>query len=270
MVVLGIETSCDETAAAVVSGGKILSNVVTSSVPLHEKFGGVIPEIASRFHIEYINQVVKKALKKARKTFKDIELIAVTDSPGLPGSLITGVSFAKALSYSLGIPLLLLDHLRAHLQANFLTEEGAKVKFPFIGVVVSGGHTNIFVCRSFGDFKLIGRTRDDAIGEAFDKVARVLGIGYPGGPKIEKYARKFKKGSSIKIAPITAVFLSLSGTIQGKMTTGNLVPSFLMNSFSMGSPLRVLRKDSNVTCSELLCFTDKYSPKLIFFNSSRE
>jgi len=198
MVVLGIETSCDETAAAVVSDGKALSNVVTSSVPLHEKFGGVIPEIASRFHVEYINQVVKKALKKARKTFKDIELIAVTDSPGLPGSLITGVSFAKALSYSLGIPLLLLDHLRAHLQANFLTEEGSKVKFPFIGVVVSGGHTNIFVCRSFEDFKLIGRTRDDAIGEAFDKVAKVLGIGYPGGPKIEKYARKFRKGSPIK------------------------------------------------------------------------
>ena len=197
MVTLGIETSCDETAVAVVQNGQILSCIVSSSVSLHEKYGGVIPEIASRFHIEYINKVTKKALKKAKKTFKDLDLIAVTDAPGLPGSLLAGKSFAKALSYSLNVPLVPVDHLASHLYANFLIRKRLPIRFPFIGVVVSGGHTNIFVCRSFKDFKTIGKTRDDAIGEAFDKVAKLLGIGYPGGPKIEKYAKRFMGKSPI-------------------------------------------------------------------------
>lgn len=197
MVTLGIETSCDETAAAVVRNGQILSSVVTSSIPLHEKYGGVIPEIASRFHIEYINQVSKKALKRARISFKDLELVAVTEEPGLPGSLIAGNSFAGALSYSLEIPLIAVNHLAAHLFANCLIQKRQSPRFPFVGVVVSGGHTNIFICKSFEDLELIGRTRDDAIGEAFDKVAKVLGIGYPGGPAIEKYAKKLAKKSPL-------------------------------------------------------------------------
>ncbi|OGW75042.1 MAG: tRNA (adenosine(37)-N6)-threonylcarbamoyltransferase complex transferase subunit TsaD [Omnitrophica bacterium RBG_13_46_9] len=191
MVTLGIETSCDETAAAVGKGGRILSNIVSSSVPFHREFGGVIPEIASRFHIEYIDRVTKQALKKAKKTPGDLDLIAVTERPGLPGSLLVGIAFAKALSYSLGIPLVPVDHLLAHLYANFLTRDASLIRFPFVGAVVSGGHTNIFICRSWKDFKIIGEAKDDAIGEAFDKVAKILGIGYPGGPNIEKYARRF-------------------------------------------------------------------------------
>jgi len=193
MITLGIETSCDETASSVVENGRMLSSIVSSSVSLHEKFGGVIPEVASRFHIEYINRVAKKALKKGRKTLSDLDLIAVTENPGLPGSLIVGTSFAKALGRSLEIPVLSVDHLQAHLYANLLDRKNAKrIAFPFIGVVVSGGHTNIFVCHSLQEFDIIGRTKDDAIGEAFDKVAKILGIGYPGGPRIEKYARRFK------------------------------------------------------------------------------
>lgn len=197
MITLGIETSCDETAAAVVRNGRILSNIVSSSVPLHKKYGGVIPEIASRFHIEYISRVTKKALKGAKVTLGDLDQIAVTEAPGLPGSLLTGKSFAKALSYSLGIPLVGVNHLVAHLYANFLVKRPSAVHFPFVGAVVSGGHTNIFVSKSFGELALLGRTKDDAIGEAFDKVAKILGIGYPGGPRIEKYARGFTKRNPI-------------------------------------------------------------------------
>ena len=199
MITLGIETSCDETGAAVVEDGRILSNIVSSSVPLHEKYGGVVPEIASRFHIEYINQVTKRALRKARKAFKDLDLIAVTDSPGLPGSLLTGKSFAKALGFALGIPCLTVDHLAAHLYVNFLVEKRLPVQFPFVGVVVSGGHRNIFICKSASDIETIGRTKDDAIGEAFDKVAKILGIGYPGGPRIEKYARTGARLKAIRL-----------------------------------------------------------------------
>jgi N6-L-threonylcarbamoyladenine synthase len=189
MIALGIETSCDETGAAIVKDGRILSNILSSSVSLHEKYGGVIPEIASRFHVEYINKVTKRALLKAGKKLKDLDIVAVTEEPGLPGSLITGRSFAAALSYSLGIPLVNVNHLFAHLYANFLVNRRESINFPFIGIVVSGGHTNIFICRTLRDIEVIGRTRDDAVGEAFDKVAKVLGIGYPGGPRIEKCAK---------------------------------------------------------------------------------
>jgi len=189
VVTLGIETSCDETAAAVIKNGRMLSNVVSSSVHLHEKYGGVVPEIASRCHIEYISGVTRKALKKARKDFSDLDQVAVTETPGLPGSILVGKSFAKALNYSLGIPLVMVNHLAAHLYANFLVKKPPSIQFPFVGCVVSGGHTNIYICKSFKELKIIGRTRDDAIGEAFDKVAKILGIGYPGGPRIEKRAR---------------------------------------------------------------------------------
>ncbi|MBL7158056.1 MAG: tRNA (adenosine(37)-N6)-threonylcarbamoyltransferase complex transferase subunit TsaD [Candidatus Omnitrophica bacterium] len=195
--VLGIETSCDETAASVVQGGRVISNIVSSSVALHREFGGVIPEVASRFHIEYLNRVVEKALKKSKKSLKKLDAIAVTHKPGLPGSLLVGTSFARALSYALGIPLISVDHLTAHVYANFLDKRNA-VKFPFIGAVVSGGHTSIFVFKSLAEYTLIGRTRDDAIGEAFDKVAKILNLGYPGGPAIEKMARKYKLNSRKK------------------------------------------------------------------------
>jgi len=200
MITLGIETSCDETACAVVKDGKILSNEVSSSVKLHSEYGGVVPEIASRFHVEYINGVVKKALKKARVNILDLELIAVTYGPGLSGSLLIGVSFAKALSYALSIPIIGINHINAHIYANFIRNKFKRMpKFPFIGLVVSGGHTSIMLCRNLNDFRILGNTKDDAVGEAFDKVAKILGLGYPGGPIIEKRARHFRKKDMIKL-----------------------------------------------------------------------
>ncbi|MFH1655950.1 MAG: tRNA (adenosine(37)-N6)-threonylcarbamoyltransferase complex transferase subunit TsaD [Candidatus Omnitrophota bacterium] len=188
MIVLGIETSCDETAASVVKDGKnILSNVIASSLPLHKKFGGIVPEIASRAHLESINIVVKEALKKAKEKPKDIDLIAVTSEPGLIGSLLVGVSFAKALSCSLEKPFLEINHIQAHLYACFL--RGEKPKFPFIGLVISGGHTNLFLVKNFKSVKILGSTLDDAAGEAFDKVAKILGLGFPGGPIIDRLSK---------------------------------------------------------------------------------
>lgn len=194
MVTLGIETSCDETAVAIVEGGKVLSSEISSSVHLHSCYGGVVPEIASRFHTEYIYSVLKKALRDASKKIEDIDLVAVTQGPGLPGSLLVGIAFAKAISFSKEVPIIGVNHLHAHIQSCFLTEGGEnriREMFPFVGVVVSGGHTSIYVCKSLDDFALIGRTKDDAVGEAFDKVAKLLGLGYPGGPVVEKKASDF-------------------------------------------------------------------------------
>jgi len=188
MLTLGIETSCDETSVAVVKDNKILSNSISSSVDLHKDFGGVIPEIAARYHVEYINYVLDDALKTAGKRLKDIDLIAVTTRPGLVGALLVGISLAKALSLALDIPLIGVDHLIAHLYAASVCGNG--VKFPFVGLVVSGGHTNLFLVRDIKRYKLLGQTLDDAAGEAFDKVAKMLGLGYPGGPVIEKRAAK--------------------------------------------------------------------------------
>lgn len=189
MNVLGIETSCDETAAAVVKDGKkILSNVVSSSLRFHKRYGGVVPEIASRMQLETIAQVADCALKKAKMELKDISLISVTVGPGLLGSLLVGISFAKAVSISRGIPLLGISHLYSHIYANFLDSQA--IRLPFIALVVSGGHTNLFYVEDFDKIKLLGATQDDACGEAFDKVAKILGLGYPGGPIIEKMARR--------------------------------------------------------------------------------
>lgn len=186
MYTLGIETSCDETGVAVVNKGKVLSNVVSSSVHLHSKYGGVVPEIASRYHLEYINSAIKDALKKADITLKDLELIAVTKSPGLTGSLLVGISIAKALSFALSIPLKEVNHITAHLYANFMCHEG--LKFPLGGLVVSGGHTSIVSMKGIDKYEVVGQTQDDAAGEAFDKAAKILNLGYPGGPIIEKRA----------------------------------------------------------------------------------
>lgn len=189
MYVLGIETSCDETSAAIVKDGrKVLSNTVSSSLAFHKKYGGVIPEIASRMQLETIAQVVDSAVGQAKLKLKNIELISVTNGPGLLGSLLVGVSFAKALSLSLGVSLVGVDHLYSHIYANFL--DNRSVKLPAVALVVSGGHTSLFYLQDFQKIKLLGSTQDDACGEAFDKVAKILGLGYPGGPAIEKISRK--------------------------------------------------------------------------------
>lgn len=195
MITLGIETSCDETAVALVEQGRVLSCEVSSSVGLHSFYGGVVPEIASRYHTEYIFSVAAKALEDAGRTARDIGLIAVTVSPGLPGSLLVGIAFARALGFALDVPVMGVDHLIGHLVSCFLkTEErpGSGERYPFVGVVLSGGHTSIYEVRSARDIDLIGSTRDDAVGEAFDKVAKLLDLGYPGGPEVERLAGKFR------------------------------------------------------------------------------
>ncbi|RKY35851.1 MAG: tRNA (adenosine(37)-N6)-threonylcarbamoyltransferase complex transferase subunit TsaD [Candidatus Omnitrophota bacterium] len=192
MLTLGIETSCDETAAALVDNGRqVLSSSISSSVHIHSKFGGIVPEIASRFHLEYINAVVKLALKKAGKKKSDLDLIAVTFSPGLVGALFVGLCFAKALSYGLGKPFIGVNHINAHMFAPFL--DAQEPEFPFIGLVVSGGHTNLAYVRDFDKIEVIGKTRDDAAGEAFDKVSKMLGLGYPGGAVIDKLASSIEE-----------------------------------------------------------------------------
>lgn len=189
MLILGIETSCDETAASVVKDGKeILSNVVSSSLRHHKKFGGVIPEIATRHHAENIDKVVASSLKSAGVVIGDIDAIAVTQGPGLVGALLTGISFAKSMSYALHVPLIAVDHLKAHIYASLMQEE--KPLFPFIGLVISGGHTRLSLVKDFDDFLVLGDTLDDAVGEAYDKVAKLLGLGYPGGPIIDRLAKK--------------------------------------------------------------------------------
>ncbi|MBF0484008.1 MAG: tRNA (adenosine(37)-N6)-threonylcarbamoyltransferase complex transferase subunit TsaD [Candidatus Omnitrophica bacterium] len=194
MLILGIETSCDETGCAIVENGRtILSNIIASSLKDHSRYGGVIPEIASRRQLEFINVVVQESLDQAKLSLDDIDAFAVTQNPGLIGSLLVGISFAQGLSLALNKPLIPIDHIRAHLYSNFLTSnvnETLEVKLPCIGLVVSGGHSNIYHIKSFENFKLLGQTRDDAVGEAFDKVAKILGLGYPGGPLIDKLAQQ--------------------------------------------------------------------------------
>jgi len=188
MLVLGIESSCDETAAAVISRGNLLSSVVASQIKDHCKYGGVVPEIASRKHIEAINFVVQEALEDAGVTIKEIEGIAVTRGPGLIGSLLIGLSTAKALAFALNIPLAGVNHLEGHIAASFLSE--STPEFPFIALIVSGGHPNVYLVENYHEFKLLGQTRDDAAGEAFDKAAKLLNLGYPGGVVIDKLAKQ--------------------------------------------------------------------------------
>lgn len=193
VLILGIETSCDETAAAVVKNGQtILSNVINSQIDIHSQFGGVVPEVASRKHIENIGVVVDTAFKEAGLAYEDIDAVAVTNRPGLIGALLVGLSFAKAFAYAINRPLLAINHLEGHIYANFL--EHTEIEFPAICLVVSGGHTSLLRMLAMGEYELIGETRDDAAGEAFDKVARFLGLGYPGGPAIQKAAEKGEAG----------------------------------------------------------------------------
>lgn len=192
MIVLGIESSCDETSVAVVKDGRrILSCVVASSLKMHSKHGGVIPEIASRMQLESITGVFSQAIKTARIKPEQIDLISVTCGPGLPGSLLVGVSFAKALALSLDKPLLGINHIHSHIYANLLGH--ADIKLPCVALVVSGGHTTLFYIKNFSKIKILGQTQDDACGEAFDKVAKLMDMGYPGGPLIEKFAKGANK-----------------------------------------------------------------------------
>ena len=188
VLILAIESSCDETAAAVVRNGReVLSNVISSQIALHTLYGGVVPEIASRKHIEKINQVIRQALDDAGVALADITAIGVTYGPGLVGALLVGVAEAKAIAYAAKKPLIGVHHIEGHISANFI--ENRDLKPPFVCLIVSGGHTHLVIVKDYGEFEIIGRTRDDAAGEAFDKVARAVGLGYPGGPKIDHAAQ---------------------------------------------------------------------------------
>ena len=194
--ILGIESSCDETAAAVIINGRtVASNVISSQIEIHKLYGGVVPEIASRKHIEKVNQVIEEALKEAETSLDEIDAIAVTYGPGLVGALLVGLSAAKAISFAKNIPLVGVHHIEGHISANYI--EHPDLEPPFLCLVVSGGHTHLVAVKEYGEYEIIGRTRDDAAGEAFDKVARAIGLGYPGGPKIDKLS---KEGDSSAIA----------------------------------------------------------------------
>ena len=210
IITLGIESSCDETSVAVVKNGReVLSNVINSQIKIHEKFGGVVPEIASRNHIEAISGVTEEALKQAKITFNDIDNIACTYGPGLVGALLVGVSYAKGLSYALNKPLTGTNHIEGHIAANYITHK--ELKPPFLCLIISGGHTHLVHIQDYDKFNIIGKTRDDAIGEAFDKVARVIGLGYPGGPKVDNLAKEGEANIELPKTHIDGLDFSFSG-----------------------------------------------------------
>ena len=210
IITLGIESSCDETSVAVVKNGReVLSNVINSQIKIHEKFGGVVPEIASRNHVEAISFVTKQALEEAKVEFSDIDHIACTYGPGLVGALLVGVSYAKGLSYALNKPLTATNHIEGHIAANYITHKDLKP--PFLCLIISGGHTHLVHIKDYNDFEILGRTRDDAVGEAFDKVARVIGLGYPGGPKVDKLAKEGVTNIELPKTHIEGLDFSFSG-----------------------------------------------------------
>lgn len=189
ILILAIESSCDETAAAVVKNGRtVLSNIISSQIDLHKLYGGVVPEIASRKHIEKINQVIEEALRQAQVTLDDLDAIGVTYGPGLVGALLVGVAEAKAIAYAKKLPLIGVHHIEGHVSANYI--EHPELEPPFLCEIISGGHTHLVIVKDYGTFEILGRTRDDAAGEAFDKVARAIGLGYPGGPKIDRLSKE--------------------------------------------------------------------------------
>lgn len=196
-IIMAVETSCDETAVAVLAeGNELLANLVSSQIKVHQQFGGVVPEIASRQHLEQVNHLIDLALKEAKLTFSQLAAIAVTYGPGLVGALLVGVSTAKALAYSLNLPLVGVNHMEGHIYANWLVHK--KIEFPLVCLIVSGGHTALVEMRGHGQYSLLGQTQDDAAGEAYDKVARAMGLGYPGGPLLDNLARE-GKGETIKL-----------------------------------------------------------------------
>ena len=192
IITLAIESSCDETACAILKNGReVLSNIISTQIELHKKFGGVVPEVASRKHIENIPMVVQQALDEAKVTFDDIDHIAVTYGPGLVGAVLVGLSYAKALAYTLDIPLVGVNHIEGHVSANYIQDKNLKP--PFITLIVSGGHTHLEEVKDYGKYEILGKTKDDASGEAFDKIARAMGLGYPGGPIIDRLAKSGNK-----------------------------------------------------------------------------
>lgn len=216
--ILGIESSCDETAAAVIRNGReVLSNIISSQIELHKLYGGVVPEIASRKHMEKINQVIEEALEEAEVSLDDIDAVAVTYGPGLVGALLVGVAEAKAICYAKKKPLVGVHHIEGHVSANYI--EHPELEPPFLCLIVSGGHTHLVVVKEYGEYEIVGRTRDDAVGEAFDKVARSIGLGYPGGPKIDKLAKegnenaiKFPK-AKVEGAPLDFSFSGVKSAV---------------------------------------------------------
>lgn len=209
-IIVGIESSCDETSVAVLKNGReVLSNVINSQIKIHEIYGGVVPEIASRSHVEVINQVAKQALKEAHITWKEIDAVACAYGPGLVGALLVGVSYAKALSFALDRPLIGVNHIEGHIAANYIAH--AELKPPFLCLVISGGHTHLIHIKDYTEFEILGKTRDDAIGEAFDKVARVVGLGYPGGPKVDKLALEGKPNIDLPKTHFDNLDFSFSG-----------------------------------------------------------
>jgi len=210
IITLGIESSCDETSVAVVKNGReVLSNIINSQIDIHEKFGGVVPEIASRNHVEAISDVTKRAIEEAGIEYKDIDNIACTYGPGLVGALLVGVSYAKGLSYALNKPLTATNHIEGHIAANYITHK--ELKPPFLCLIISGGHTHLVHIKDYTHFEILGRTRDDAIGEAFDKVARVIGLGYPGGPKVDKLAKEGNPTIELPKTHVDGLDFSFSG-----------------------------------------------------------
>ncbi len=210
ILIMGIESSCDETSVSIVKNGReVLSNMINSQIKIHEQYGGVVPEIASRCHTEVINQLMKEALKEAGCTLDDIDAIAVTQGPGLVGALLVGVSYAKGLSFVTGKPLIAVNHIEGHIAGNYITHK--ELKPPYICLIISGGHTHLVNVRSYSEFEILGKTRDDAIGEAFDKVARVVGLGYPGGPKVDKLSKEGTSNISLPVTHFDNLDFSFSG-----------------------------------------------------------
>lgn len=210
ILIMGIESSCDETSISIVKNGReVLSNVIDTQISIHEKYGGVVPEIASRNHVEAISNVMKKSLKDANVNLKQIDAIACTYGPGLVGALLVGVSYAKALSYSTNKPLVPVNHIAGHISANYITHK--ELKPPFLCVMMSGGNTQIINVKDYTEFEVLGRTKDDAIGEAFDKVARVIGLGYPGGPKVDKLAKEGEPNINLPKTHMENLDFSFSG-----------------------------------------------------------
>lgn len=210
IITLGIESSCDETSVSVVKNGReVLSNIINTQISIHKKFGGVVPEIASRNHVKAISDVTKEALKQANKKLEEIDVITCTYGPGLVGALLVGVSYAKALSYALNKPLVGVNHIQGHIAANYITYP--ELKPPFLCLIISGGHTHLVHIQDYTKFEIIGKTRDDAIGEAFDKVARVIGLEYPGGPKIDELAKQGKPNIELPETYFENLDFSFSG-----------------------------------------------------------
>ncbi len=227
ILILGLESSCDETAAAVIKNGRtVLSNVISSQIDIHKEYGGVVPEIASRKHIERINTVIEEALKEAGVGLKDLDALGVTYGPGLVGALLVGVAEAKAICFAADIPLVGVHHIEGHVSANYI--ENPDLEPPFLCLIVSGGHTHLVIVKDYGEFEILGRTRDDAAGEAFDKVARAIGLGYPGGPKIDKLSKEgnpdaivFPK-AHIEDAPYDFSFSGLKSAVLNYINKANM------------------------------------------------